>query len=249
MARRKKRKVFGKGAETRGTTGIVVEDEVTPFMLIAAANFPKELDRAIRHVGFEIHDNVKRYIRRDGHNKSLTPIQEERTIDRARTRGARLRRKKFAGDLNQKGKSIEKAVQYEHKEGSMKAIVGFASNDARKVSGKDFQEGRTYRVTMKMKKMFFALAEKSRGKQKRRLLNLAHMPVNKKIKIPGRPIFDPVYARLQSAIPRLLEKRVERNLNLLDEASYQAILLSETGINDNIRKAEEAAVKGRRRVK
>jgi hypothetical protein len=179
-------------------------------------------------------------------------------IDRARAIGSRLRRKEFAGDLNQKGKSIEKAVQYEHKEGSMKAIVGFASNDARKISGKAFQEGlimtktgakASVRVTMKMKRMFFAMAGEARGKKKRKFLGWAALPEGTVIRAKKRPIFDPVYARLQSVIPRLLEKRVERNLNLLDEASYQAILLSETGINDNIRKAEEAAVKGRRRVK
>ena len=254
---RKRKKVFGKRAASKGTTGILINDEVTPFMIIAATNFPKELDRAIRHVGFEVHDATKRYVRSEGHGNPLSEIQENRMIDRAKARGSRLRKKKYAGDLNNSGKSLEKAIRYEHKKGSMKAIVGFASQDARTGTGKAFQEGlirtkggfrRQVMVTPKMKRFFYLAAQGTRGASRRKLLAWAGLPVGTVIRNKPRPIFDPVYARLQSAIPRLLEKRVERNLNLLDEVSYQAILLEETGVNDNVREAEKTARKGRRRV-
>jgi len=245
MAKRRRR--FGSGAVKPGTTGIVIEDEVTPFAIIAATNFKREYDRAIRHVGFEVHDRAKRYLRNSEHRKPLSAIQEDRTIDRAESKGRRLRKKNYAGDLNRDGKSIERAIHFEHKKGSLTAIVGFSSNDARKRSGKYFQEGRNKTVTMAMKQHFFALAENARGRNRARLLAMASMPEGSIIRVPARPIFDPVNRLMARSIPRLLEKRMERNLGLLEDQAYQAILFNEVGVNDNIRAARREARRDRRR--
>lgn len=249
MARRKKKIIFGRGALQKGTSGIVIQDEVTPFMIMASANFPKEFDRAIRHIGFEVHAKAKEFMQKNTEGKRLSPFQTERTIDKARSPGRRLRRKKFTGDINRDSKGLQRAIRYEHKKGQQKVVVGWASEDARRGSGKKFQEGRLVTVTPKMKQYFYMLSEKARGRQKRRLLWLAGLPLGYTYRVPGRPVFDPVHRKMNRSIPRLLEQRIRRNMGLIDDQAYQAIMFDELGVNENIRRAEREAKRDRRRMK
>lgn len=258
MARSKRRRViFGRGAESKGTSGIIIEDEVSAFCKIASVNFPKEVDRAVRHVGFVIHKLVKKFMKEDKHGEPLSEIQAARHVDKIKQRsdytgnrisGGRLRRKKNAGGhSNIKGRSLEQAVHFDHKRGRQKVIVGWASNDARFGSGKRFQEGSTVHVTKKMRKFFFWAASKARGRQKSKLLAMAGLPIGTPIKNPERKVFDPVFRSMMSKIPKILEARIEANMGMLEDELYNAILLSETGIVENGRRAKRTASKGRRR--
>jgi hypothetical protein len=239
----KAKRIFGRGARTPGGVGgIVMDDDTVSFMRIAAVNYPKETTRVIRHLGFIFQDRFKDYMRRGGHGNPLSELQSERDLDRAASKGQRLRRKKFAGDINRGGKSLVNAIRYEPpKDGDKTAVVGWASNDARKVSGKRFQEGSRVTVTRKMQQMFFAAAENARGKAKRRLLGMASLPLGYVIVNPGRPIFDPVFNRIKPMLPRIVEARLQRNLGRMEEQAYRALLLSATGINENEREAKREA--------
>lgn len=242
----KPRRVFGRGARDPKLGGIVIDDDTVSFLKLASVNFPSETTGVIRHLGWIFQDRLKSYMRSGRHGNPLSELQSER--DLGRSKGQRLRRKKFAGDLNQSGKSLEKAIRYEPpKDGDNTAVVGWASNDARNVSGKRFQEGSRVTVTRKMQQMFFAAADNSRGRARRRLLGMAGLPIGYVIVNPGRPIFDPVFAQLRPFIPRIVEARLKRNLGQMEEQAYRAILLSSTGIDQNERDAIKEARAFRRR--
>lgn len=244
MARR--RRTFGSGAFRKGTTGIIIEDEVTSFTKLASINFPKETDRAVRHVGYVIRRRVLNYFENDKHDQPLSMLQKQQTIDKLKT-GSRRSSKKHAGDVSTKGRGLRKAVRFQHEKGKQKVVVGWASNDARRRSGPRFQKGSQSVVTEKMKNMFFAMARTARGANKRRLFRMAHLPVGYIIRNPRRPIFDPVYQQMKGILPKLFEKRIERNLGLLEEEAYNAILLTQTGINENEVASTANARRGRRR--
>lgn len=258
MPRGRRKKIFGRGAEFKGTTGIVIEDEVTTFTKMASINFPSEVDRAVRHVASVVWDVAVEYMKQGKHGQPLTELQSQRMVDRQKNKGQTLRAKKFAGDINSRGRGLAKAIRWEHKKGKQLAVVGWASNDARKRSGKAFQEGlintkngteRHAEVNKKMKMMFAILAKKARGKVKRKLMSMAALPEGYKIKNPKRPIFDPVYRSMKGKIPKLLEKRILKNMGLVTKDIYNAVLLSETGIDQNARDAEREAraMKNKRR--
>ena len=241
MAKAKRR--FGVGARKEGSVGsLTMDDDTLSFLRIAAVNWPKEVTGVVRHLGFIFQDRFKDYMRRGGHGNPLSELQSARDLDKATSKGQRLRKKKFAGDLNRGGKSLVQAIAYDPPtQGETTAVVGWASNDARKVSGKKFQEGSRVTVSRKMQQMFFAAAEHSRGKAKRRLLGMASLPIGYTIVNPGRPIFDPVFNRIKPMLPRIVETRLHRNLGQMEEQAYRAILLSATGINENERDAKREA--------
>lgn len=243
MARRKR--VFGSGRQRTGAgAGVFIEDEASPVLGLLATNFPNAADRAVRHVAFEVHKAVKSYFRRDGHGRKLSEVQRLRTADKIRRSnvGRRLRRKNYAGDINKDGKGLERAVNFEHFKGRLKAITGWASADANGLTGRRFQGGSQVIVTEKMKRFFAASASKARGVQKVRLLKLAAMRVGKVIKNPGRPVFDPVYNRMRPVIPVIMEKRIERNIGLITNEAYIAILTDLTAPEQNLQESRKRAI-------
>jgi len=241
MARKRKFKIFGSGREKEGA---VVIDEVTPTLALLQTNFPKATDRAVRHVAFVTHLEVKKYMRGDRHGKSLRDITKTRAVERLKkiNKGRRLRQKSYAGDVSKDGKGLEKAVNFEHKKGKAIALTGWGSNDAAKVSGQRFQKGSNTAVTQKMKNMFFAMARSSRGARRRLLFGLASKPVGTVIRNPGRPIFDPVYNKMLPLYPRLMAARIERNVKLITDEAYTAILLDATAPRKNLAAAKREKV-------
>jgi len=230
----RRRRVFGSGRVRSGAgAGIFIEDEASPVLGLLATNFPKAADRAVRHVAFEVHRAVKAYFRADGHGKGLSEIQKFRTVDKVRS-GRRLRRKNYAGDLNKDGKGLERAVNFEHFRGRLRAVTGWASSDSSGLTGRRFQAGSQVIVSDKMKRFFAAASNEARGVQKVRLLKLAAMKVGKVIKNPGRPVFDPVFNRMRPIIPILMEKRIERNIGLITNEAYIAILTDLTAPGKNL---------------
>jgi hypothetical protein len=241
MPRKRQFRVFGSGRETDGA---VVIDEVTPTLALLQTNFPKATDRAVRHVAFETHKAVKNYMRGDRHSIPLREVTKTRAVDRLKRSniGRRLRQKKYAGDVSEAGRGLEKAVNFEHKKGKAIALTGWGSNDSSRVSGPRFQQGSTTIVTQKMKNMFFAMARKSRGVRRRVLFGLAGKAVGSVIRNPGRPVFDPVYMRMLPVFPRLMEARIERNIGLITNEAYTAIINDALGADRNLRTAKKQKV-------
>jgi hypothetical protein len=242
-----KRKIaFGAGAFRKAASGkesgVVIIDDVSSFYTIAEKNFPREMSRALRHASYLVNTAVKAYMASSGHGKKLSRVQQFRVVDRAAQGGGRLRNKKFAGDLNKEGKGLYRAVRYQKNKGNkLQYLVGWASNDARKVSGPRFQNGSQHVVTQKMKDFYALSSEKARGKNKRILLRMAAQPVGKIVRVPGRPIFDPVFKIWKSRIPQIIEKRLLKNLGKMSDAAYEAFLSGITAPDKNIRKATQVA--------
>lgn len=241
MARKRQFRIFGSGRETEGA---VVIDEVTPTLALLQTNFPKATDRAVRHVAFETHKAVKNYMRGDRHSIPLREVTRTRAIDRMKRSniGRRLRAKQFAGDVSEGGRGLEKAVNFEHKKGQAIALTGWGSNDASRVSGPRFQQGSTTIVTKKMKQMFAIMAKNAKGARKRMLFSMAAKPLGSIIRNPGRPVFDPVYARMLPLYPRLMEARIERNIGLITDEAYTAVITTAIGAEQNLRTAQAQKV-------
>jgi len=251
----KRRKSFGIGAfekARRGdSSGVFIIDDVTSFYTIAAKNFPSITSRALRHVSYLVHNTTKRYFANDSHGKPLNPITSSRTLDKFHKGRTGTRKKKFAGDLNSGGRGLARAVKYDTLRGDpFEYLVGWASNDARNTTGPRFQAGKMDGrvVTRAMQKFLFAAAAKSRGKNREILYKMAAKPIGSSFKAPRREVIDPVFNKWKSKIMPIFEKRVLRNLDLLDKESYTAILKDVTAPDQNQREAVEVALGVRTRA-
>ncbi len=251
----KRRKSFGSGAFAKArrgdSSGVFIIDDVTSFYTIAAKNFPSITSRALRHVSYLVHNTTKRYFANDSHGKSLNPITSSRTLDKFAGRGS-TRKKKFAGDLSGSGRGLARAVKYDTQRGNpFEYLVGWASNDARNTTGPRFQSGKLGQdrvVTRAMQKFLFAAAAKARGENREILYKMAAKPVGARFKAPEREVIDPVYNKWKSKIMPIFEKRVLKNLDLLDSESYTAFLKDATAPNQNQREAVEVALGVRTRA-
>lgn len=225
------RSKFGAGAVGKGTTGIVIEDGVTPYAMMMATNFKSCYSRAIRHVGYEIQYRTKRFVRTDEHGKKLGKIQAERIVDdnRKNNRG-RNRRKKFAGDIKEGTKSLVAGIEYNYKPEQASAIVGFASNSLRRREGKKFLEGSISTASAKRNKMFRAMARKEKNKSKKYLL--LWLSKQGTLRVRPRPIFDDVHRMLAPKLGEMVMQRTLLNMDKITEKDYQQILKGVMGVND-----------------
>lgn len=241
-----KSKVFGSGAFAKArrgdSSGVFVIDDTTSFYQIAAVNFPKESSRALRHVSYLVMQDAKRYMANDSHGKPLHPLTKSRVLDRFAGRGSR-RRKKFAGDLSTGSQGLQRAIKYDSERGDpLSYLVGWASNDARKINAPRFQK-MTLRNREKSRAFLLKAAQaQPKGSEYRKMLLGMAFSKKKYISKPGRPILDPVFAKWQGRIGKVFEKRLLRNLDNLSDQSYTAFLLDESAPDKNFREAVEVAI-------
>jgi hypothetical protein len=244
----KRRKTFGSGAFAKArrgdSSGVFIVDDVTSFYTIASVNFPQATARALRHVSFLMMHSAKRYMANDSHGKPVSDLTRSRVLDRFAGRGS-TRRKKFAGDLSGGGRGLQRAIKYDSQRGDpLSYLIGWASNDARRVSGPRFQAGKNTRKmnpTMRKFLQAAALAQPERSKFRKILLSMASKEDGYEFDNPARPVIDPTYNRWQSKILPIFEQRLLRNLNKLEDEAYDAFLLDFTAPDKNAREAAEIA--------
>lgn len=243
-------KVFGSGAFAKArrgdSSGVFIVDNTTSFYQIAATNFPKESARALRHVSYLIMQTAKRYMANDGHGNPLAPITKSRTLDKFAGRGS-ARKKKFAGDLSTRSQGLQRAIKYDSKRNDpLSYLVGWASNDARRVSAPRFQKGQRRVMDDSMRRFLkaAALSQPERGKYRKYLFKLASLPNDTPIgkNQKERQILDPVFNKWQGRIGTVFEKRLLRNLDNLSDEAYTAFLLDESAPDKNFREAVEVAI-------
>ncbi len=249
----KRTKSFGSGAFNKArrgdSSGVFIVDDVTSFYTIAEKNFPSITSRALRHVSYLVHNTTKRFFANDSHGKPLSQITSSRVLDKFAGRGS-SRKKKHAGDLSGSGRGLARAVKYDSLKGDpFQYLVGWASNDARNVSGPRFQAKTERRRDISTRKFLLAaaMAQPDRSKYRKILLGMAFSRKST-IETPKREVIDPVFNSWKSKIMPIFEKRVLKNLNQLDDESYTAFLKDTTAPNKNQREAVEVALGVRTRA-
>jgi hypothetical protein len=193
-----------------------------PYLQYLAATFPTEAGRAVRHVAWFLRDEMRRTFDAPGGRplKAKTnisnEIQQANTLLLGSTRRGRkraARKAELAGKytsrtLNRRatypalGGSLRRLIRYQFNPGTAKAEIGWLNNRAARI-GESFQAGKVQTVTPRM----------------RRLYNIIGRRVGRQIRVPERPVIQPVYEANRNEIPRRMEQRI---LEYLQKANSRA---------------------------
>jgi len=181
-------------------TFVRIRDEAHPWLQHMAREFPSELNRALRHVGWWARKELRSAIFEGGVAGSswppLSDVQQMRRIDDLKGRLRNPRTHPFG--------SLVRAIGYKHEPAIMRVRVGWLSRSAA-AQGAKLQKGFTTQITPKMRRFFWA----------------ADIPLSGSkavFRTPARPLFDPffmanrrkIYARIESRILYYLNKSKKR---------------------------------------
>ena len=195
---------------------IRIDDEVSETFTNAARIWPKESKRALRHVAFQLQKQMKAELRgsRAGAARltALSGLTQTGSLTAFKT-GRNRRRKSHPG--GERGASLVQAIGYQQTDSGFGAFVGWLSPSAVRL-GRIFQQGKTYEVTDKMRRLFWAAFRKNRG-----VLPIAASKT--KIHIPTRNFMDPVHRKFRPKILSLFELRLARNLGIFDDQEFSSV--------------------------
>lgn len=196
---------------------VTIISDVTPYFAFLAQGFPTAADRAVRHVGFVVQRAVKDAMRnRTPGYPELTGLQRRQSIDKVKL-GGRRRNKRFPGDNSTGGRGLIGAFGFGSKRKPLTVTVGWLSQSAVK-HGLRFQGGSSVPVTDKMRNYFAYLSRVTGGRIK---------PISKgktSIENPARNVVEPTIRRIQSALPKIMEQRLLRNIGKITDDAYGEIL-------------------------
>ena len=193
---------------------IRIEDEASETLITAANIWPREAKRALRHVAFRLQRALKDELRnsRAGASRlvALSALTKDGSLFKV---GQRRRRKTHPG--GDRGKSLVQAIGYQSSDAGFGAFVGWLSPSAVRL-GRIFQTGKTYQVTDKMRRFFWAAFRAGKG-----VIPLSASKTT--IRIPARNFMDPVFAKFQPRIFSLFEARLIRNLGIFDDVEFSNV--------------------------
>lgn len=168
---------------------IDMRDALTPTIKRALQHNAKWLRWVSKSVGYYVQKETKKGI------ESGSPGGadfDERLPVKARKALSRTAKRQWYG-------SLRKAVGYEYANGSVR--IGWTSRTAARY-GELQEEGYRREVTNKVRTKWAEAVERSNGE----LINLS--PKKEEIKVPERPVFDPMAGELKPLLPGYVQKKV-----------------------------------------
>jgi hypothetical protein len=192
-----------------------ITDTAGPYLQLLAATFPKEAGRAVRHVAWYLREEIKRTFDAPGGRplQRKSPIEAEiqqantmllGSTRRGRKRAARraeLRGRYTGRTLYRRatpaalGGRLRHLVRYRFDQATAKAQIGWIDDKAARI-GESFQAGKVQTATPRM----------------RRLYNIIGRRLSRQIRVPARPVIQPVYEANRAEIPRRMEQRITEYL-------------------------------------
>jgi len=202
-----------------GTIGtmIRINDEAQPYLAYLARTFPKEFNRALRHVGWWLHKELKEACLQGGppgHRwPALSLMQRGRWFENYKTETMREivsdatgdERKALAKSLRRMRSltpwpfgELVRAIGYKHEPEKQRVRIGWLSKAAAR-RGAELQKGFETAVTPKMRRFWWA----------------ADAPLAKETRIlrtPARPLFEPMFRAKEREIHERIENRIRMYL-------------------------------------
>ena len=182
-----------------------IEDDAGPFLARLAREFPAELNRALRHLGWWLRQELRQGMANNAPGGEqadpLSDIHVYRLFDDVRGRhkvyAIGSRRRLGARNLRMAGSiygRLIRAVGYRHDPGRQMVQVGWLSSAAA-ARAAELQAGGRQPITARMRRFAFA-AGVPLGRDK------TH------IDLPARPVIDPTFEAVRGEIPERVERRM-----------------------------------------
>lgn len=179
----------------------VINDGITPYMAMLARTFPKELNRALRHVGYETQKELKAIMRS---GKGPAGTQWKPLSESVWMQFSRYERERGKLKLSQHGKMgtgnlfgrLPRAIGYKHDVDLMRVRIGVLSKSAA-VLMRSLQQGFQTDVTGKLRRKF----------------NTGNLSgAGESITTPPRPLFAPHFRNIESGLAKRIEDRIHAYL-------------------------------------
>lgn len=179
--------------------GVEIKDESGPYLRHLADTFPREFNRALRHIGWWMRKEIQDAVYRGGPASArwprLSQIHAGRALDDAKFEMGRGKRKPPA--THPYGRLVH-AIGYRHNPAGMSVRIGWLSRSAAQQASK-LQKGERIQVTEKMRRFYWA----------------AGVPLSSstaQINVPARELISPMHREKRLEIQQRIEKRILRNL-------------------------------------
>jgi hypothetical protein len=184
-----------------GDTNVTVLDQAGPVLARMARELPNEYNRALRHLGYVMQQEIKAGMRSGAPAGKPWPAPSKATAAIRRMLrggggtggavGAGVRAQRIAG-----GK-LKNLIRYKHNKDRRRVDIGWI--DDRKVRRLAwlFQEGQDQTTTWKQ----------------RRLYRRAKLKVGSSIKIPSRQAISPIHEKMRPEMESIMLKRIDSYIN------------------------------------
>jgi len=199
-------------------TIIRIEDETTPYLSFLAKNFPREMGRGLRHIGFWLQGELKAHVQKGGTYEKLSGIRAKSLIARYKAAHRGGEPPKPFSRKYPFGPRMKQAIGYNHSHEKLQVQVGWLSKSSARF-GRMHGEHGSQAVTPRMRNMLFAIAKQMKKEGKSGYAKLMGLASNSTIERPARPVMKPVFKAKQKEIQLRLEKRIRM---YLDEAATRA---------------------------
>ena len=172
-------------------TMIRINDEAQPYLAHLARTFPNEFNRALRHVGWWLHRELKEACYKGGspgqHWPELSLVQKGRWFEYAS--GRRNIRSLTPWAFGR----LVYAIGYKHEPEKQRVRIGWLSKSAARRAA-ELQQGFETKITPKMRRFWWAL----------------DAPLSKKttLRTPARPLIEPMFKAKEHEIKERIEKRI-----------------------------------------
>lgn len=184
-----------RSGRTRPVYGVRLEiqDQAQPYLEHLAKTFPKEFNKALKYaVGAETRQRLVDAIAAGGPKSRKWP----RLAEIYKTKGARPRFIRKSGSRRFYGR-MARAISYYFDPRQQRVIIGWGSESAEKIYRENLATGSTSKVTPKLQR-FWYMSKKPLS------------PERSSIKIPARPLIEPVWKEEGPDILRHFEERLLR---------------------------------------